>query len=241
MIIPGYRFNLIEWGFYTYTFLYFITTSQNPKSKTKLRYIILLSLLAVFLYPVVIHPETIHYRTLYFAGNSSALMPFVMHYFCLGIMVLFLLQANRRLTLLYPNSRFITNSRMLLGIILLCFILLSEYDHIILLTMNRFGSQPAYEILQYNKFIPYSVILLSVSVALFVYSLIYYTRFLRRLSMFIILAVLLKVLFIDIMILSVNTSIILLISLGTILIAFSFLIPRFRKQSEVNRTSDTGR
>ena len=236
-IIPGYRVNLIEWGFYTYTFLYFLTASQNSRSKTKLRYVILFSLLAVFLYPAVIHPEAIHFRTLYLAGNSSALTPFVMHYFCLGIMVLFILQANRRLILIYPNSRFITNARMLLGIVFLCFILLSEYDHVILLFMNRFGSQPAYEILQYNKFIPYSVILLSVSIALLVFSIINYTRFLRRLSMFMILAVLLKVLFVDIMILSVNTSIILLISLGAILIAFSFLIPGIRKQSTVNKSS----
>ena len=237
LLIPGYRVNFIEWGLYSYLYLYFIINSKNSKSRTNLRYVFLLTLPAVILYPLVIHPETIHFRTLYLAGETSALLPFIMHYICLGVMILILLNINGRLGLLYPKSRIISNFRMLLGIVFLCFILLSEYDHLLLLSISRFGSQSAYEMLQYNKFIPYSVILFSVSIVLLVFSLIHYTRFLRRLSMFMILLVLLKVLFIDITILPANTSIILLISLGAILIALSFLIPRFRKQSPVNKST----
>ncbi len=240
LIVPDYRVNMIEWGFYTYTFLYIFTASLNPKSRTKLRYIIPMSLLAVVLYPAVIHPETIHFRTLYLAGNSSALMPFILHYFSLGVLLLFIFQVNGKLSLLYPKNLFITNTRMLIGIMLLCFILLSEYDHLLLLSMNRLSNQSAYEILQYNKYIPYSVILLSVSVILFVFSLIHYTRFLRRLSMLMILAVLIKVLFIDITILSAEKSILLLISMGVILLVFSFLIPRLRNQSKIRTTSEVG-
>lgn len=234
LIIPGFRVNLIEWLFYTYAFLYFIMALQNPKSRTTLRYVVLLSLLAVILYPAAVHPETIHFRTLYLAGNPSALMPFLIHYLCLAVIILFILGVNTRLSLLYPKNRFIINGRAMLGILFLCFILLSEYDHLFLLSMNRLSTQSAYEILQYNKFIPYSVILLSVSVILFVFSLIRYTRFLRRLSMFMILVVLLKVLFIDITILSAIKSIVLLLSLGTILLASSFLIPRLRNLSKIN-------
>lgn len=235
-LIPGYRINFIEWGLYTYSFLYFIITSQNPKSKTKLLYSFIFVLPAVILYPAVIHPETIHFRTLFLAGETLAILPFIMHYFCLGVLILILLTMNRRLGQHYPKNRFILNLRILLGVISLCFILLAEYDHLLLLSVSGLSSRPAYEILQYNKFIPYSLILLLVSVVLLVFSLIRYTRFLRRLSMIMILAVLLKVLFIDITILPAHTGIILLISLGAILLALSFLIPRFRKQSTASKS-----
>jgi len=217
--------------------MYFLILTLNPPSRTKLRYDLIAVLPAVFLYPAVIHPEAIHYRTLYLAGESIAILPFIMHYLSLAVLILIILHINTRLRLLYPKSRFIANARTLLGILFLSFILLSEYDHLLLLTLNRFSSQPAYEVLQYSKFIPYSVIMLLVSVALLVFSIIQYTRFLRRLSMFMILAVLLKVLFVDITILPANTSIILLISLGAILVALSFLIPRFRRQSTVDKSS----
>jgi len=231
MLPPGYRFNYIEWGLYSYLFMYSLMLSQNQASRTKLRYVLLASVPAVILYPAVIHPETIHFRTLFLAGNSIAILPFIMHYLGLGVLILILLHINKRLILLYPKSRFFANAQTLSGVLMLSFILLSEYDHLLLLTLNRFSTQPAYEILQYNKFIPYSVIMLLVSVALLLLSLIRYSRFLRRLSMIMILAVLLKVLFIDIAILPANTSIILLISLGAILVALSFLIPRLRKNS----------
>lgn len=239
ILLPGYRINLVEWGLYTYGFLYFLLASQNQKSRSKLRYSVLASLLAVILYPSVIHPETIHFRTLYLAGNTLALIPFLMHYLSLGILVVILLRINRSLRILYPKSRFIIKSRIISGILFLCFILLSEYDHLLLLSLSRLSDLSAYEILQYNKFIPYSVILLCISVILLVYSLINYTRFLRRLSMIMILAVLLKVLFVDISILSPTKSIILLITLGAILLASSFLIPWLRKQSKANLPPET--
>jgi uncharacterized membrane protein len=238
-LIPGYRVNLIEWSLYTYLYLYFLFIAQNPKSRVKLLYTVILSALAVGLYPVFIHGEAIHFRTLYLAGESNALLPFLMHYVCIGVMILIFIHVKGRLRLLYASSRFIFKTLTLIEIALLCFILLSEYDHLLMLGMNRFSSQPAYEILEYNKFIPYSVIVLSVAVALLIFSLIRYTRFLRRLSMLMILAVLLKVLFIDITILPANKSIILLISLGAILLALSLLIPRFRKQSTTGKSSET--
>jgi hypothetical protein len=239
LLIPDYRVNLIEWGLYTYSYLYFLLAAQNPKSRTKLWYAVILSALAVLIYTVVIHSETIYFRTLYITGISYALFPFLLHYLCLGILVLILLHVNKRLRMRYHENLFNRNILTFLGILLLCFILLSEYDHLVLVFIKRFSSQPAYELLQLNKFIPYSVILLSVSVFLLIFSLFHYTKFLRRLSILMILAVILKVLFVDIIILSANKSILLLFSLGAIFLALSLLIPTFRKQSHTTKPTRT--
>jgi uncharacterized membrane protein len=101
----------------------------------------------------------------------------------------------------------------------------------VLLSLSSLSGQPSYEILQYNKFIPYSVILLLVAVALLVWSVIHYTRLLRRLSMLMIFAVLVKVLFIDVSMLSAGKGILLMITLGIMLLLFSIFFSRMRKQT----------
>lgn len=238
-ILPVYRVNLVEWVLFTYAYLYFLIAEQNIRSRSKIRYILILAVFAIILYPAVLHPETVFLRTIYMAGDKWALLPFLMHYLCLGIYLFILLNVNKRIGILYPKNRMLNNIRALAGIAIFCFVVLTEYDHIFLLSMSQAGNQPVYEMLIFNKFIPYSIILMCISISILVFSIIKYSRFLRRLSMLMIFAVLLKVLFIDITILSVNMSILLLVSLGAILLAFSFLIPWLRKQSQTTETTDS--
>jgi hypothetical protein len=232
-IVPGYRVNFIEWGFYTYAFLFYILWSRPPRHRNSLKYLFFLSVAMIIVYLVLVQPETIHFRTLYLAGISPALFPFVMHYACLAMLLVYVFAVNSKIQKIFVKSRFFSGTRLLAGIVFLCFLLLSEYDHLVLLTLSRFSGQPPYEMLQYNKFIPYSVILLLVSIALLVWSVINYTRFLRRISMLMIFAVLLKVIFIDVSMLSAGKGILLMITLGIILLLFSIFFSRMRKQSRV--------
>lgn len=239
ILIPGYRVNFIEWGFFTYAFLYFLLLYRPSKHGSGQKYLFYLSMVLIVFYLVIVQPETIHFRTLFIAGISTALLPFLMHYACLAILVVYLLEANRRMLKIFNKSRFLSNIRTLIAIALLCFILLSEYDNLVLLFLNRFSGKPSYEMLQYNIFIPYSVILLLVSVSLLLWSVIHYTRFLRRVALFMIFVILLKVLFIDITMLSANKGILLLFTLGVVLLVFSTLFSRIRKQSQVAGRSES--
>ena len=230
-LIPDYKVNFIEWGFYTYAFLFFILWSKPPRHRNSQKYLFFLSVALIILYLVIIQPETIYFRTLYLAGTSQALFPFAMHYASLAVLLVYVFTVNNKLQKLIEKNRFLSATRMLTAIILLCFILLSEYDHLVLLFMSSFSGQPSYEILQYNRFIPYSVILLLVAIALLIWSVIHYTRLLRRISMLMIFAVLIKVLFIDVSMLSAGKGIILLITLGIMLVLFSVFFSRMRKQT----------
>ncbi len=231
--IPGYRANFIEWGFYTYAFLFFVLWSKPPRHRNSQKYLFFLSVAMIILYLVIVQPETIYFRTLYLAGTSPALFPFLLHYACLAMLLIYIFTVHNMVQKVIVKNRFLSGIRMLTAITFLCFILLSEYDHLVLLSLSRFSGQPSYEMLQYNKFIPYSVILMLVAIALLVWSVIHYTRLLRRISMLMIFAVLLKVLFIDITMLSAGKGILLLVTLGIMLLLFSIFFSRMRKQSRV--------
>ena len=230
-LVTDYRANFIEWGFYTYAFLFFVLWSQPPRHRNSQKYLFFLSVALIILYLVFVQPETIYFRTLYLAGTAPALFPFLLHYACLAMLLIYIIMVHNKVQKVIVKSRLFSGIRILTAITFLCFILLSEYDHLVLLTLSRFSGQPSYEMLQYNKFIPYSVILMLVAIALLVWSVIHYTRLLRRISMLMIFAVLLKVLFIDITMLSAGKGILLLITLGIMLLLFSIFFAR--KQSRV--------
>jgi uncharacterized membrane protein len=170
------------------------------------------------------------YLTLFLEGNTIAIVPFLMHFFCLGLMILLLLQANGALRVLFHGISKTRHYRDLMVVILATFILITEYDHFSLLWFNHHSDLPVSDILRSNKFIPYSIILLIISIALLIYSNIRYSRFLRRLSLLLIFVVIVKIIFLDLKIISGSTIVILLVSLGLILIGAALVIRKIRKK-----------
>lgn len=232
-VVPGYKANFMEWGFYSYVLLYVLILPRLHKPKAKQRYLPLLVFMAMLVYPVLIHPDVIYFRTLYLAGEAGALLPFVMHYACIGMLVLLMVKAGSDLKQHVAKNRYYVKAAIITGIVLLSFILLSEYDHLELLILNGLGNQSAYEILQYNRFIPYSILLLLVAVTLLFWSVFYYSRFLRRLAMVMLLLVLLKILVLDIRMISAENRIFLLITLGVALLVFSLVFSKIRNREEI--------
>jgi uncharacterized membrane protein len=238
-IFPGYLPNLVELAMYLYAsgWLIFIL---NPSDSGPIQiFRITISLLAISLYPIIIHPEVSQYLTLFLEGNPIALGPFIMHYFCLCLMILLLLKANGMLRQLFHGISKTNHYRDLMAVILGTFILLTEYDHFSLLWFNHLSNLPDSEILRSNKFIPYSIILLIISIALLIYSNIRYSRFLRRVSLLLILIVIAKIIFLDLKIITGSIIVILLVSVGLILIGVAFVIRKIRKKRNNRRRRTT--
>ena len=187
-----------------------------------LKYILIvritLSIIAFVLYPLIIYSEAGVYRNLFLEGNTTALIPFLMHYFCLGLIFLIIFQANGLLSKLIHDRRLICHIIQFIIIVFTTFILLTEYDNFSLLWFNRLSDLSVTEILKADKFLPYSIIIIFFSISLLIYSLINYSRFIRRVSLIMIILILSKIFFWDLKILSGNSIVILLVATGLILL-----------------------
>lgn len=228
-IFRGYRLNLIELAMFTYAFLWLIFPRKLSGPRTIVIIRTVISFLVIALYPAIVQPEVILYRNLFLEGNSPALIPFILHFFTLGLMILLLLQANSYLLKLFNGRSEIRHYIKLISVILITFILLSEYDHLSLFWFSHNSELPAADILRSNKFIPYSALLLLISISGLIYSLIRYSRFLRRVSLIMIILVIFKIFIFDLKILTGNAIVILLITVGLVLLGLSLIIRRIRK------------
>ena len=236
-LFKGYRVNFIELAMFSYAFLWLAFYLNPSGSRTTMIVRTVLSYLAIALYPVIVHPEVIQFRNLFIEGNSQALIPFILHFICIGLIILFLLQTNGFLVKLFPRLTEIRHYIKLVNVILVTFFLLAEYNNLSLLWFNHPDTLTSSEILRSNEIIPYSIILLFISISFLIYSLIRYSRFLRRVSLTMIILVIFKILFFDLKILAGGSIVLLLITVGLILLGLAIVIRRIRKQ----RNTGSGR
>ena len=89
--------------------------------------------------------------------------------------------------------------------------------------------------LTFNQFLPYSVMLGMVSVAMFVRSIIRQNRFLRNFSIVLYIIMLVKLFVIDFANLSAGTRTAVFLVLGLFLIGFAFVYPRLGKNDQTTK------
>lgn len=229
-LFPGYFPGLVEMATLTYASVLLIYLMNPSISGSVIIFRIVLALLAIALYPAIINSEVSRNLTLFLEGNSISLIPFIIHFICLGLMILLLLHTNGMLRQFYRGIIKTHIYRDLILVILGTYILLTEYDHFSLLWFSHAGNLHATEILRSNKLIPYSLILLLISVTLLIYSNIRYSRFLRRVSLVMILSVIIKIFILDLKIAEGNLVVIILVSVGLTLIGVALIIRRIRKK-----------
>ena len=117
------------------------------------------------------------------------------------------------------------------------FLFCTEYDNlsIILGAMNNTGSAAGtvgVDQLTFNQFLPYSVMLGIVSVAMFVRSIIRQNRFLRNFSIVLYIIMLVKLFAIDFGSLSAGARTAVFLVLGLFLIGFAFVYPKLGKNDQ---------
>ena len=145
--------------------------------------------------------------------------------------------------------------RSLFVIIFLLFILCTEYDNLsILLKTSQFQNlainassstikhfshnasfSPGKGILEYNRHLPYSIILLATSLVLIFWSLFKLQRFLRNISILLFSFSIVKVFLYDFSLLSDAVRTALFFVIGFLLIGFSVVYPRMKKAMSIPR------
>lgn len=228
-VFPGYRLSMPEAGMYTYAYLFVYHWRNASSSAPVLKTRVTLSLMAIVLYPFIVQHDVTLARSAMLEGDTVAWLPFIMHYACFALMTGLLLQANGYLAVMYHGIKKTHHYRRLMIYVLAGYLLVSEFDHLSLLLQGG-GGVPAADILRANRLVPYSIILMAVAVIMLIHSLIQKSRFLRRVSLGMILLVLLKIFILDIRGLGTTAIIVLLISLGLLLVGVSWVVPRLRKR-----------
>ena len=229
-IIPGYLPNLIEIAFITLSILWLINIFKPSINRPAIIFRAALSLIIIAIYPLVINPEVNNYRDLLSEGRAGSLIPFSMHYGCLIVMMLLLLQTNGLIRKLYHGTTSTRHFRNLMVILLASFMILTEFDNLSLLLFSKYFRMVPQEIAISNKLFPYSIILLSIAIFLLFLSLKRHSIFMRRIAYSILVISILKIFSLDLKILKGDTAIILLISIGIILLGASFFARRTGKK-----------
>jgi hypothetical protein len=198
--------------------------------------ILLLSFVLIFMYLPLVH--------LNFIGGINNLVSFGIysfsaiwiHYIALG---LFIVLTSVTIVHLFEMTAFkrdksLQRGLQTLSLIILFFILFSEYDNLALLSRtDEFIHKPsvnfAQEITGYGRRLPYSIILLSTSLVVFVLALFRHMIYLRILSIILFFGAIVKMFLYDFSILGNTGRIVLFFVSGFLLIGFSFIYPKLRK------------
>ncbi len=179
----------------------------------------------------------------------------LLHYLALGLGISLTVAAFFRIYALYPANKLLLRGLQLFVIFALLFILFTEYDNLsILLKAGQFqnitpndspltlkqltlntSSSPGKGILEYNRHLPYSLILLATSLLLIFWSLLKRQRFLRDISLLLFSFSIVKVFLYDFSLLGDNARTVLFFVLGFLLIGFSAVYPRMKKATSIPR------
>ncbi|MCX6239874.1 MAG: DUF2339 domain-containing protein [Bacteroidia bacterium] len=188
------------------------------------------------LYPILVHwSMTFFLKNLVKIENLN-LAGFILHY--LALFLLIILGITTFLPIYWKNSGkvIVQHGIQLLTIVYLLFLLCTEYDILsVLLTTiqnsskNSHGIGIADELLTYNQHIPYSVLMMLLTVFVFIYSIYKHNSFFRYISIILSIGILVKVFAYDFETLSQGESSVVFFVLGLLLIGFAFLYSYFAK------------
>ena len=179
-------------------------------------------------YPSLIHFSTLELRNEALLHEHVSKLSFLFHYpvvvlFIAEIIILlvFLRKTFTKTTMLVS---FYTVYLLLMGL----FIILSEYDHFTIWTglKRRITIE---EIGLANRVIPYTFILLAYSVLILGIGMLNRNRLLRTAGLAILLGTLVKMLYIDVRVLSGNSRSAVLFTVGMIVLTLSFMYPKMKR------------
>jgi len=179
-------------------------------------------------YPSLIHFSTLDVRNEILQHQQMSRLSFLFHY---PVVVLFI--AELVLLLIYLRMTFSKNMilmRLLTGYLLLMglFIILSEFDHYTIWTGLRRGISIE-EIGLSNRVIPYTIILLAYSTIVLGIGMAFRIGLLRASGLTLLLATLLKMLYIDARTLNGTARTIVMFTAGIIVLTLSFMYPRMKR------------
>ncbi len=228
MLFPVQEAMLLSWFSFTCLFLIILIPILEMQKSSLQSPVFVMAALTLPAYPLLVNSSIVAIRNMGLQSDYVYVSCFIAHYFLLplfpGLIALFYYYLRKS----WINQRFMMRALHTYAIGLCLSLVLMEYDHLTVF-FGYTAKVKISEMVSQNHHLPWSIILLIVSLLLIGLGLIRKSRFIPRLSVMLLLAALVKILVFDFAFLGEYGRIIVLFILGGFLIAFSFFYQRFRK------------
>ncbi|MCX6279456.1 MAG: DUF2339 domain-containing protein [Bacteroidetes bacterium] len=228
---------------------------QSNKPNSFYQPILFIALASTLFYPLLVYLPMMETLNNLMLTGILPVSQVLLHYLALGLGIFIVAVSLVRIYKLYPTKKLLRRGLQLFVIIFLIFIICTEYDNLsILLKTSQFKNltinaspltlkhlshntslSPGKGILEYNRHLPYSIILLATSLVLIVWSLFKHQRFLRNISILLFSFSIVKVFLYDFSLLGDAARTALFFVIGLLLIGFSVVYPRMKKATSIPR------
>jgi uncharacterized membrane protein len=161
-------------------------------------------------------------------------MAILLHYLSLALLVILGIMTIRRILLRNVKRKQTIRAVQIVSVLFVSFLLCTEYDNLtVIIAMTGNGSTnfsvAGGELLLFNKYLPYSLLIGVVAASLFFWSVLQHNRFMRSFSLSLALLVLIKVFALDLEKLTPGGRSVLFILLGLVIILSAVFLPRLMK------------
>lgn len=219
--------NFLSW--FGYNSLFFIITIPML-SIQKSKFVVPaigFALFFVLAYPTLIHFTNVEMRNEALQHAQISRLGFWFHYPVAALFIAELVILEIFLKKTFEKSSIVVRVFTVYLLLAGLFILLSEYDHISIWKGLRRGTTIE-EIALANRAIPYTIILFLYSATILVVGMANRNRLLRAAGLVVLSGTLVKMLYIDIRVLSGMTRSVVLLTVGLIVLVLSFMYPRLK-------------
>jgi len=183
--------------------------------------ILTLGIISLLIYPTIIHLNVLSIRNNSFETGSSWLPDFLFHYFIIVLVIALLFVFYHHVKRISGSRKVYIKTYWVYFIIMAFFLILSEFDHIMVIIgdRNKIGID---ETISFTHRIPYSIFFIAASIIILILGFIKKFRFLRIFSLVILSMTIVKIMLFDIVSLTNKEKTILLLILGVIFLIISY-------------------
>lgn len=239
LFFPSTEAMLLFGYYYTCLYLLILVLLLARQRSSLLLPVYAISALILVAYPPLINYSVVAVRDMGLMNGSSSC--FIAHFFFLPVIAGLILLLYSGLKKIWEKKRKRIPGLRIFIIALVLPIILLEYDQFTI-GLGYNGNAKISDMVMRNHHLPWSVVLLLVSLVLIGVGIVRKHRYIPQISVVLLLAAVAKILVYDFAFLGETGRIAVLFILGGFLIAFSFFYSRFRRMvSEKKTNSPTGK
>jgi hypothetical protein len=214
---------------YFNSFIRYYSGKQSDYKKT----ILYLGFLLALLYPLFMGWSFSSEHLIHLGAINS--IAFVLHYIGIGLLILLGYMSIKRIYLRNVKKPYVIQIMEILTVFTLVFLFCMEYDNLSLLNSSFLGIQHlSVRMFETNQYLPYTVVILILSILVFFYGMIRKSVLLRSTSIILFVGCIIKLFAYDFEMTAPTERSLMLISMGVFLIGIALFYPRFKTpESEI--------
>ncbi|MCK9421624.1 MAG: hypothetical protein M0Q38_03405 [Bacteroidales bacterium] len=219
---------LLSWFIFSCLYFLILMPMLARQKSSYLRNMLWISLLVSVAYPLLLHFKHVLLRNESLIQSGYSSFPFYFHYVGLFLLLFLLSMTGYYFRRTYKENPALIRGVWFYFILMGIFLLLSEFDHLVVLTNYKLGVRIE-DLILTDRNLPYTIILFVYATLILILGLLMPDRFLRITAMILIAAAMVKMAYKDRQNLSVTGTIILFFVFGSVLLIFSFFYPKIRQ------------